>query len=450
MHVENAYASGQAKRPRGPRSSLTARRPSVDVQTQALAYYLQNHFQTVTSLFNIWGGLSECISVWKLSERRNFMVDLALSSMALAVFSRAQHRPLAATEASLRYHRLLRVAQEQVRQVGTSVSDENIDACLLAASLMGRYEGATFHRSDYNSKASFASMPCWSHHKGAMAILKVWSENPNRKTATGIVKHNRRDTIKCFLLRNLPLPDWVLNGQQFGEHGLELEYDCIIVRIVNLRYTLRKLLQKNYLHTAEAKMLSNGERELDLALQNWATQLYEKGSYEQHVLGEPDSFPKKYFYSTVVYSYPELAYGAIWGEYWAARLLVENTLLKILEATSSGPWIELTHEMQRLECTSRLKVLADSIASTVPFCLERVKAEKANLPRRQTFLTPNESEGIKPHLANLVVWPMTVASSLGGIDPQQQLWFKSELANLGKITGDGVLEYAETDEWGLL
>ena len=77
------------------------------------------------------------------------MVDLALSSMALAVFSRTQKHPAAATEASPRYYRLLRVAQERIAQLGISTLDEQkIDACLLAIFLMGRYEGTMHHSGD--------------------------------------------------------------------------------------------------------------------------------------------------------------------------------------------------------------------------------------------------------------------------------------------------------------
>jgi hypothetical protein len=97
------------------------------------------------------------------------MVDLALSSIALAVYSRTQQHPLAATEASSRYYRLLRVAQERIAQLGIPTLDErNIDACLLAFFLMGRFEGATHRPSDLNSKESFTWLHNFSHHDGAM------------------------------------------------------------------------------------------------------------------------------------------------------------------------------------------------------------------------------------------------------------------------------------------
>jgi hypothetical protein len=41
-------------------------------------------------------------------------------------------------------------------------------------------------------------------------------------------------------------------------------------------------------------------------------------------------------------------------------------------------------------------------------------------------------------------------SSLEGIDVRQQMWFRSKLATLGRITGDGFLECVETDKWATL
>ncbi|MCJ1250423.1 hypothetical protein MMC30_007651 [Trapelia coarctata] len=372
--------------------------------------------------------------------------------MALAVFS--QQHPPAATEASSRYCRLLRVAQERIAQVGIPTLDErDIDACLLVVLLMGRYEGATHRPGDLNSKDSFMSLQSWSHHDGAMAILKVWNDNLSHNTATIIIKQIRRGLIKSSLLRNLPLPDWMLDGNRFGEHDLELDYDRIVVRIVNLHYASASLQQKNGLQIAKAEELKNEARELDKALQDWAAQISSTCSYQRHILTEPDPWPRRHFYSSIVYSYSRPGYAAVWSQYFAERMLINSTCLRVLELSRPNQLVDFTYEQQRLECITQLKAMADSLASTIPFCLERFKVDKPNSPTRQTSITLNTNEEIKPYLASLVVWPLTIASSLEGIDVRQQLWFRSELARLGRITGNGVLECAETAEthqWAIL
>ncbi len=132
-------------------------------------------------------------------------------------------------------------------------------------------------------------------------------------------------------------------------------------------------------------------------------------------------------------------------------MLINSTGLRVLELSCPNPSVDFTYEQQRLECITRLKAMADSLASTIPFCLERFKVtDNPNSPIRQTSVTLNTNEGIQPCLATLAVWPLTIASSLEGINVRQQMWFRSELARLGRIIGTGVLESAETDQWAIL
>lgn len=378
------------------------------------------------------------------------MVDLALSSMGLVVYARTQRNPLAAKEAASKYYRLLRVAQARIAQVGIPALDgRNIDACLLAIFLMGRYEGATHRLSEVDLKGSFTSL--WSHHDGAMAILKVWNEDPNHDPGTFIIKQTRRGLMRSSLLRNLPLPDWLLDGDRFGEHDGELDYDRIAVRVVNLHYASASLEQRNGRHIAKAEELDDEARELDEALQAWAARFPSTWSYQRLTLPESDARPRRHFYSSIVYSYSRVGYAAVWSQYFATRMLINSIRLRVLRLSRSNPLVDLRYQQQRSECTVHLKAMSDGLASSVPFCLERFKiAVSPNSTIRKTTTTFNTSDEIKPYLANLIVWPLTIASSLEGIDVRQQLWFRSELAGLGRITGIGVLECAETNQWAIL
>jgi hypothetical protein len=55
----------------------------------------------------------------------------------------------------------------------------------------------------------------------------------------------------------------------------------------------------------------------------------------------------------------------------------------------------------------------------------------------------NTNEDIEPYMAMLVVWPLTLASSVGGVDAGLQKWFRSELARLGRVMGYAITECAE-------
>jgi hypothetical protein len=174
------------------------------------------------------------------------------------------------------------------------MNETSTPACLRLS--MGRYEGATLRPGDLNSKDSSTSLQSWSNHDGAMAILKVWNDNLSHRTATFIIKQTRRALIKCPLLRNLPLPDWMLNGNCFGEHGLELDYDRIVVRILNLHHASANLQQTDGLQISKAGKLNHEARELDKALQEWTAQIPSTCHYLRHILTKPGPWPRGHFY----------------------------------------------------------------------------------------------------------------------------------------------------------
>ena len=452
IHVENRYAAGKAKRPRGPRSSLIRTFPHIDLQTRAWGYYLQCHLHTLADVPSLSDGLSGCVAAFQFSGKPCTMVDLALSVMALAVFARTQNHPPASVEASTRYHQLLRVARGRIAQVGSPILDvRDVDACLLTVLLMGRYEGVKYHSFDFSSNESFRSLQSWSHHDGATAILKFWYDNRKDNPATYIITQIRRGLIRSFLLRNLLLPDWMLNGAHFGEHDLDLDYDRIAVRIVNLHYAFTRLPHMSSPHSVNIDELIDDARQLDQALQNLAARFPSTWSHRQHALMDPDLYHQECCYSPTVYSYSSYGYAAAQSQYFATRMLVNSTCQRLLDYKYATQLNSFFHEQQRLECTNRLKTMADDLASTIPFLLGRLKViDSADSPLHQVPVRFNISEESMPYLGVLAVWPLTIASSLEGIDATQQLWFRSQLAEIGKKTGIGVLECAGADPWAVL
>jgi len=333
INIENAYASGKVKRPRGPRSSLTLLRPHFDLEARAVTYFFQHHVHSLTDIPNVAQGLCGCIATWKASGRESAMVDLALSSTSLAVFSRVQQHSQAAIEASSKYCRLLRMVQERIAHFRPSTADErdNVDACLLTMFLMGRYEATMHNHSALSSDNSTPLLQKWFHHDGALTILKVWVESPSPHVATSIMKLGRRGLIRSSLRRNIPLPGWMLDGGHFGEHGLELEYDRILVRAVNLHQASVILRQRDDVTTSMVLELTGEARELDNALRDWASGLPQVWAYQRHTLAEPGPWPRRYFYSSTVYSFATPGCASVWSQYFATRMLINSTRLRILD-----------------------------------------------------------------------------------------------------------------------
>ena len=92
--------------------------------------------------------------------------------------------------------------------------------------------------------------------------------------------------------------------------------------------------------------------------------------------------------------------------------------------------------------------LANDMASTLPFSLERFTLEdRADAPPPQYSIKTNEDDDVKPFVANMIIWPLSLAVRMRGVDVKYSIWFKSLLARLGRITGYAILESAETDAW---
>jgi hypothetical protein len=383
---------------------------------------------------------------WEASKRTCDMVDLAISAVALAIFSRTQQHPPAAREAYLRYGRLLRVAQEQITQVEILNCDENgFDKLLLTIVLMAWYETAMHQPANLKLKNLPSSQHSWSHHDGAMAILTVWNDRGHAPSS--IIKQSRRGLLRSALLRNRSLPGWMRDGSRFGEHGLDFGFDGILVRVVSLRRAFKNLKQSKHLETAEAEYLNTEARDLDEACRAWTVRIPSEWSYEVHKI--PSSSPSRDFYSSTVYTCARHGYAAVWIQYFALRILINSTLLGLLEI-SCPPQLQAhdsTYQAQHRESITQIKAMADSLASTIPFSLGQFKADKAEASDSRPTLTLNADEEIPPALALPTVWPLSTASSVDGIETGQQLWFRAQLALLGRVLGDGALECAGTDHW---
>ena len=372
------------------------------------------------------------------------MVDVALSCMALSVFSRIKRHPSAATEASTKYQRLLRIVQKRISQLDVShLDEEDIDACLLSIYLMGRYEAATGGSATLLRQDS----PSFRHHDGALAILRMWNDDLTHIPATFTMKQTRRGLMRSALLRKLPVPTWMSNGSRFGERGIELEFDHIYVQVINLHHLCSLLCLQPRRPNVNAVELMDKAEGLDEALQIWAAKLSSMWPYQQVQVELLDNWATRHFYSTIVYTYPNPIYASVWAHYFLARMLINSSQLSVMGTFHADSSVDFFSEQRQLNCTSILATTANDLASTVPFCLERFKIHKeCNSKIPQSRITLNTNEEIKPHLANLILWPLSIASSVEGINQEQQAWFKAELARLGRVLGAGIFESAE-ENW---
>lgn len=462
IHSENSYASGHKKRPRGPRGALSSAGPhdtesamqnaiAVDLETQAISFFIHYHVKTYDDPLEISRTVSDSIiNISRREANRSPTVDLALSTVALAVFSRAKKCTEAAKRAALNYHQLINKTRASIG----SVEEENIDTFLLAIFSMARYEDALFDTDQLSFGKSFTSnLRSCSHHDGSLAVLSAWVRIRGRDTpATSVIKHTRRGLIRSFLLRSLALPISLHEGKLFGEHGLEVEYDAVLIRVLNIRRRLSilRLPEKGQVCTTGelsslAYWIDDEAQDIDLALHNWTEHFPDTWSYQKHTLPLSKLWAKRYHSIELVYSYANPAQAATWCQYYAMRLLINSTRLRNFELL--GTYMDnLASEKWRLECASCMNHLSKELISSIPYCLQEFDGIIHPTPDSLETNTPSKTEDLKPHLANLVIWPLTIAAGIDNLGLNYKAWFRSELARIGKLTGYGVLECAESDQ----
>ncbi|KAH0828213.1 hypothetical protein FOPE_00246 [Fonsecaea pedrosoi] len=448
FNLENAYASGKVKRPRGPRSCLTSLRPRFDLEARAVAYYLQDHLVVSDDVPDVVQSLCTYVGVWKGSGVESTMVDLALSAASLAVFSRVKQHPQAGAEAAAKYSVLLQLLKERITDMELASWDNSheIDACLLTMFLMGRYEAAMPPTSSTVSE----SLQRYFHHEGGLAVLKAWVQRPNPPRVTPIVKLGRRGLIRSSLLRTIPLPDWILEGERFGEQDREMVFDRVLVGAVNLHHETGFLLRRNDGLSPSAVLALLGQaRGYDESLRDWAKSLPPTWSYQRHTLTDPGPWPKRHFYSPTAYSFQTVGQASVWSQYFATRMLINSTRLKLLDIARRPSYLGSQYgQSEWLESSILLNSMADRLAFTIPFALGRL--EMSQTSDGETLVTVNLDKDMKPSLAALIVWQLTLAASMERVDPKQQRWFRSETAQLGRRIGNHVLESAEADGWLVL
>jgi hypothetical protein len=423
--------------------------PNFDLKTRADAYYFQNHFQVFQDMPDVAATWNECLHEWKAAGKSSPLVDLAFSSLALSVFARTQRCQPAATEACKTYLRLLQYMQSRILHVNSGNLDaDEIDAHLLGAYFMARYESIVQHHSVTEDSMALKSMKVWFHFDGAAAILKSWYDNRHRYIPTATITQTRRLLMKSSLLREQPLPRWLVDGSLFGEGGIALEFDRFTVHLIDIYHKYLKLKREYENGQSIARELDNTIselRRLDHDFQDWPTQFPSKWSYDKQILPESYDYMKYDFYSPTIYICARPGYAAVWNEYHATRMLISNTRLRILDLMTSQPKQACQSEVS--QCLAQLKSSATSLASFIPFCIDRIRVPSHSA---STLNVEISNERFKPYLANLVVWPMSLASTLQKLEPAQQEWFLSGLFRVSSASGECLISYIMNDYWTVL
>ncbi|KAK8050201.1 hypothetical protein PG994_011931 [Apiospora phragmitis] len=362
IHFENRYASGQERRPRGPRPALPAAghpcsssNPpdgggsiisaplQLSLEVQAVTFYL-NHYATPLppDALSVTKSLDDYICALSASAP-SALLDEAIRCMALETWSRVvvqgggHHDARARAEAARHYQALLSLARRAVARLDAA----NLDDCLLGVFFLSRFDASTHGQADLWRKLRTGPA---HHYHGAMAMLQYWKDHLRGGGGAGhhrcspVVKESRRGLLRFLLMQGSEVPEWMRDGEVFGEAGFELVHDRVTVRTAGLRHQVLRLLRPmegpSGPGVPNGQLLSDlnrGAQDLDRMLRDWARQFELSWIYQQHTLPPSDDSKRaQCVLSSKAYTYSKLSYALLWARYAAVRLLVNDAHLKIL------------------------------------------------------------------------------------------------------------------------
>lgn len=305
--------------------------------------------------------------------------------------------------------------------------------------LMERYASTVHQCNDL----PFNTLPEWPANNAVMSLLKAWTDGGNEKTSQ-IVTLARRYVVRRALHECSSVPRWMSDASRFGARGLELDFDGLVLWLIDLQSRLAGLPGEPTQRSLRLTTILGQAQAIDSALLAHYTLLPRMYPYRPHYHEDLAGFPRKHFYSRYLHIFENPAQAAVHNHFFTVRLVLNALWLRILKFKNKEKPIDLGAVRQQLQCATNMGSLATSLTLTVPYCLGRFEVDEVILGQEYSSVKPFTDRVIEPYLAKPLLWPLTIASSLPEVDEAHRQWFRSELVELSRITGSGVEGSAPT------
>ncbi|KAK6865349.1 hypothetical protein PG995_001877 [Apiospora arundinis] len=448
MTVGQPAAAGSPgrKRPTAIPTSL-----QLSLQAQAVTFYLNYYMEPLPAdALGVTKSLDDYICQLSAGSSSE-LLDAAIRCMALETYSRVHgYHERASAEAVQHHQALLSLARRSVARLGA----QNLDEGLLGVFFLSRFDASTHAPAELRRKLSESRV---HHYNGAMAMLKYWVDHLRggsdkdhiRPSVSPIIKESRRGLLRFLLMHTLEVPEWMKDGEVFGEVGLEEIYDQVTVRTADLRHRVSRLLRQQ---TAETSFSSKHEvplaqrlsdlnqeaQDLDSMLCDWVAQFQLSWAYQQHTLKMPND-PKRTKHaplSSQIYTYSNMSYAMLWAKYASVRLLVNDAHLRIISfcnniLVSTDPQVE-SH------CRLVVEQMTDIIVCSKAFFMGELYVGRTSMGG-ETVIYSEKSEFCQAK-CKYATWPLSVVCSLESVDMPRRLWCKEELHRVGRLAGIKLFE----------
>lgn len=233
--------------------------------------------------------------------------------------------------------------------------------------------------------------------------------------------------IKSALLRDRDLPEWIQRGEDFGEEGLDLEYDRFSLRLVKLRRHLHLLKSGDV--TEPDTLLVTEAHDLSSTFEEWSTRFPSNWSLNHTI--EVEAGPS----STTVNE--SIVRAAIWLRYYATHILILSTHVSLTHLIISTTNNTVT-ESALLQTKTKLNEAVANCKAT----FEVLSGSTALLNDDAT--TTNS----KLDMTKLVTWSLSMVLLAQEVQGSERLFFANLVREMGRVSGFAILEDVESVHLG--
>ncbi|PGH31932.1 hypothetical protein GX50_05260 [[Emmonsia] crescens] len=446
---ENAGQALQRRHPE-PRSSIS-QTLGIPIDEQALNYYYRHYLEMEHFLPDIADSHLKYVVASRCFTEPQSILSLAIFAVSHATFGRARKSHTSLTAGGKQYSKAL-VKTNLALQNASHATDDEV---LLAIMLLSFYENSVMGKQtspDPNHAIQAWASRSFAHHDGALAVLNLRRQARQRtSSALALDKLVRRQLLKSLLLRSMPLPPWLEDGFEYGEHGFALELDNCLVEVAKVRHRKKRVFA-DFLNNSPSDVcdkeailqsLLEEAHTLDGTLFSWTDNLSLENWYSTHTVkdhGHAKNHSR--VFGSTVHIYPTVGHAGVWNRYRALRLAVNDIILQTLSTLDGLANHDGTTES--LAEASKLTILhlSDDLCASVPYMLGLVETGCA-IGHDAIIIadTPASSKRtVNATTAAFLCWPLAMAAMVSAIPEQHERYLKNCLLEVSGIVDDGVLE----------
>lgn len=434
--------------PAEPQSFFISPALDISLDDQALTYYSRYYLEVPHGLPEIVDSHLKYAIADRCYSQPQSILSLAIFAVSYATFGRARKSHAALAVGYTKYSKALVKTNLALKNASGVTRDE----VLLAVMLLSFFENSVMDKTSHVSSRGIQVMASrsFAHHDGAMAVLNL-RRQLDQRTSYGMEldKLVRRQLMRSLLLRSMPLPSWLRDGSQYGEHGSALELDRCMVGAAKLRHQASSLsvdsarlsIPDRYDEMVGLRRLLAEAQTLDDGLLVWANGLPIENRYSTRTVQDDGRVEtgNRIFHGTV-HIYTTVGHAGISNRYRAIRLTVNDIMLKILSVLAESP----DSNTESLEKAAKLRIqyLADDLCASVPYMLGLIETHHV-AGHDVTVVTKVPASlkvAVKATTASFLCWPLTMATMVSGIPEGHQRYLRDRLLDVSEIVDDGVLE----------